>query len=248
MSTNDPTGRSVCIHAVAVSPPFRKRGVASALMRNYVERMQTEPDVDRLLLICHDDLVQFYEQCGFKYVGKSHVVHGARAWFEMCLEISTSTAPQSISPEVFAALKKPAPQHPQRYLDSFSSLSAVRDSSGLNAHDLICPRVGCGSIILKCGVADLAIPSPEPQLPPELPRLPDPWTGLNANHEEWWLITPSPMSFENVSFSKPTQSQGGSSTPIKYLGCAECDLGPLGWCKATGGEFWLAPSRVGYKV
>ena len=35
---------------------------------------------------------------------------------------------------------------------------------------------------------------------------------------------------------------------IKFLICADCDVGPLGWCEEGGKEFWLACSRVKYAV
>lgn len=33
---------------------------------------------------------------------------------------------------------------------------------------------------------------------------------------------------------------------MKLLLCAECDLGPVGWCEEGGSEFYLACNRVGY--
>ena len=37
-----------------------------------------------------------------------------------------------------------------------------------------------------------------------------------------------------------------SGPKLKLLACAECDLGPLGWCEEGGKEFWLTCTRVGY--
>ncbi|EIN05525.1 Mss4-like protein, partial [Punctularia strigosozonata HHB-11173 SS5] len=71
---------------------------------------------------------------------------------------------------------------------------------------------------------------------------------------QWWLVTPSPMAFENIGFSRPVGSSKAASSstaprkPIKLLICAECDLGPLGWCEEGGREFWLAPNRVAYRL
>jgi hypothetical protein len=49
------------------------------------------------------------------------------------------------------------------------------------------------------------------------------------------------MAFENVGFSRA--GPGG----VKYLVCAECELGPLGWADQARGEFWVAVERVGYR-
>ena len=34
---------------------------------------------------------------------------------------------------------------------------------------------------------------------------------------------------------------------MKLLLCADCDLGPLGWCLEDAKEFWVACNRVGYR-
>jgi hypothetical protein len=62
--------------------------------------------------------------------------------------------------------------------------------------------------------------------------------------EGYWSI-PSPLSFENIGFSRnalpptsnaaPSSSLASTSTPtIKYLICADCDHGPLGWHDTEG--------------
>jgi guanine nucleotide exchange factor len=43
-------------------------------------------------------------------------------------------------------------------------------------------------------------------------------------------------------------SHGYVDKPLKLLACAECDLGPVGWCEPGGNEFWVACQRVRYKV
>ncbi|KAF8551629.1 Mss4-like protein [Imleria badia] len=88
--------------------------------------------------------------------------------------------------------------------------------------------------------------SPDHPVDPVLDPLPTPPATV-----QWWLVTPSPMEFENVGFSRPVVRTGdntASSKPIKFLICADCDVGPLGWCEEGGKEFWLACSRVKYAV
>jgi len=92
---------------------------------------------------------------------------------------------------------------------------------------------------------------------PDLPSLPPP-----PDKTHWWLVTPSPMSFENIGFSNPTHTGSHAphihnpfflylsdlDKPLKLLACAECDLGPVGWCEPGGNEFWVACRRVRYKT
>ncbi|KAH0828627.1 Mss4-like protein [Lanmaoa asiatica] len=121
-----------------------------------------------------------------------------------------------------------------------------------NKYDLLCPR-GCRSVILKRGVGKLVersgieMDSPGHPVDPALALLPAPPATV-----QWWLVTPSPMEFENVGFSRSVVRSAGDTTaspkPIKFLICADCDIGPLGWSEEGGNEFWLACSRVKYAV
>lgn len=46
-----------------------------------------------------------------------------------------------------------------------------------------------------------------------------------------------PFQFENVGFSKTVAD-------VKYLTCADCELGPVGWQELPIGNCFLALSRV----
>ena len=57
---------------------------------------------------------------------------------------------------------------------------------------------------------------------------------------QFWLVKDM-YHFENVGFSKTV----GSS--LKYLLCADCEVGPIGWHDLKNGqEFYVAASRVKY--
>ncbi|KAJ7583005.1 Mss4-like protein [Mycena floridula] len=136
-------------------------------------------------------------------------------------------------------------------LSSFDGISdVVEESESTNKFDLLCPRENCGSIILKSGVAtmvereSLQMQPAELPLPPSLVPLPTDSTVI-----PWWMISPSPMQFENIGFSRPVESLALSPAgkKLKLLACAECDLGPLGWSEEGGTEFFLACARVGYR-
>ncbi|KAJ7451173.1 Mss4-like protein [Mycena latifolia] len=165
--------------------------------------------------------------------------------------LSESAEPGQIPPGVMEALLRPSTSRPaSRTLASFSGgvtdVSMPESEFLSNKYDLLCPRPACGSIILRTGVAKL-VEKPSVQMEPAdrtpalLPALPEP-PALAA----WWLVTPSPMEFENIGFSKPLSSDAGGQ--MKLLVCAECDLGPVGWSEVGGTEFWLACSRVGYRA
>jgi hypothetical protein len=105
-------------------------------------------------------------------------------------------------------------------------VSVRSPDASMNKFDLLCPRNGCGSVILKSGVAKL-VDAPSVQVTnffpfdsvrtncgykmepeghpqhPLLPLLPQP-----PSVTQWWLITPSPMEFENIGFSHAVESVG----------------------------------------
>lgn len=69
---------------------------------------------------------------------------------------------------------------------------------------------------------------------------------------------PDPYAFDNVGFSRPDVNSnltlpadlpgndGSGDKKIKWLICAECDLGPIGWSYEGGKEAWVALDRVRY--
>ncbi|KAJ7451156.1 Mss4-like protein [Mycena latifolia] len=168
---------------------------------------------------------------------------------------SSSTEPEqaSLPPGVFAALlprrNRPIPTALASFTGGITDVSTPDANVLYNKYDLLCPRPECGSIILRTGVAKL-LERPSIQMEPAdrtpaalipLPQPPAPTV--------WWLVTPSPMEFENIGFSKPVAPlTGEGDKQLKLLLCAQCDLGPLGWSEVDGTEFWLACSRVGYRV
>ncbi|KAG6831547.1 hypothetical protein H0H92_009466 [Tricholoma furcatifolium] len=278
MSTHVPSASSVCIHSVCVDTTHRHKGIASALMEEYISRLRSSPEAyERILLISHEPLRPFYERLGFEWLGLSSVVHGPDPWYEMRLNLTprkgppnnvATTADEALSlgpgaldappPGLWAALQRsstrarPAPRLLASFPAGVESLvhphpptDKVQNS---NKYDLLCPRPGCASVILLAGAGEYVCrPSVQLEPPallqqtPLLPPLPPP-----GEDTAWWRVAPSPMKFENIGFSRPAE---GLPRPLKLLACAECDLGPIGWCEVQGAtEFWVAVGRVGYRV
>ncbi|CCM04359.1 uncharacterized protein FIBRA_06531 [Fibroporia radiculosa] len=259
MSTHVPGSSSVCIHSICVSPECRRQGVALSLLNEYISRLQyalkSGVEYKQVLLIAHEELRSLYEKAGFEWVGKSSVVHGANPWFEMRRDLSRPSQPVAPPPGIWEALQRASgsKNRPQALaLAAFPNGAqdlVSNDGMGTlsNKFDLLCPRSGCGSIILKAGVgslverASMQLDPPQRTTPNPLVLLPPPPETMN-----WWLVTPNAMAFENIGFTRAVVSDD-TTKRVKLLICAECDLGPLGWCEEGGSEFWLACSRVGYQ-
>lgn len=160
---------SVCVHSVTIIPAHRRKGIASALLREYISRLSAAGEYERILLITHEELRQFYDGVGFEFVGLSPVQHGLRPWYEMRKVLPRSEMtpsvpleqPQSLPPGLLDALKPSGRKATARILQSFpggvQDVCTLHSGDGVlkNKYDLICPRTGCGCVILKSGVGDL---------------------------------------------------------------------------------------------
>lgn len=173
MSTHVAGSTSVCIHSVCVAPSHRHKRVGLALLKEYVRRLEQAQSeglgfLERILLITHDDLRGFYEKAGFEWLGRSSVVHGSKPWFEMRFNLSANKereaqildGNQQIPPGILEALQRrpdviPSSRLISDYPNGLSDLlqpDTATEGVLVNKFDLLCPRDGCGSIILKKGV------------------------------------------------------------------------------------------------
>lgn len=239
MSTHDASGTSVCIHAVCVDPAYRRRGIAVALLTEYVARLAQSGLYERALLITHEELRGLYEKAGFEWLGRSKVVHGSKPWYEMRKALATpappcSTAADSVEPPAESSLQSLPPniniwEALQRAttsravpvatllsafphgIDDTTQPADASSSALTNKHDLLCPRPQCGSIILKNQVATL-VERPSTALEPSGARDPLlPPLPAPLSLVRCWRITPNAMAFENIGFSKSITAEGPSS-------------------------------------
>jgi hypothetical protein len=133
MESHEPEGKHVAVHSVVVSSAFRHRGIATATLRDYVDRLKKEKVYESVILITHEELIGFYSNAGFRLRGKSDVVHGPREFFEMDVNLEDVRSPG----------KKWAVTLKQQVLGS----------DGKNRGRIYCPFGGCTSLILRPGQA-----------------------------------------------------------------------------------------------
>lgn len=102
---------------------------------------------------------------------------------------------------------------------------------GKNARKLVCPWCEC--VVLNPGVGVLI----EREI-----QLPKPKRSDNAMDtiQKHWLICDH-FQFENIGVTRAV------STDLKYLACADCELGPLGIVFLNDpSKYYIADSRVKY--
>lgn len=78
--------KNLVIFSVAVLPEYQKRGVASALLRDYIRRAKSGVH-EVILLLCKENLVNYYAKFGFEDKGLSASTHGGAIWHEMRLNL-----------------------------------------------------------------------------------------------------------------------------------------------------------------
>lgn len=87
MIGHDADGENLVVFSVAVHPDYQRQGIASALMRAYI-RLAKQMNKSTVLLLCKENLVNFYSNLGFESRGRSASTHGGAVWYEMCLRLA----------------------------------------------------------------------------------------------------------------------------------------------------------------
>ncbi|KLT46507.1 Mss4-like protein [Cutaneotrichosporon oleaginosum] len=145
-----------------------------------------------------------------------------------------------------------AAQRPKPASTPFSELSKDAlttkgsfDGALINTRRLICPREGCGCVILRAKNS-----SWEECDGDILPH--DSAAPFSPSAHAYWRVDGGPYTFENIGYSRnvdatlPSGAPGAGAGKVKWLICAECDMGPLGWSTEGGDSSWVAVERVRY--
>lgn len=88
----------------------------------------------------------------------------------------------------------------------------------------------------SCYLSQLKHPSAKATQIPDQNFPPSEEASSSTSTQSFWLV-PSPMAFENIGFTKGVVSSSDSSSSaflpeggsVRYLACADCDCGPLGY-------------------
>lgn len=152
MSTHEADGPYIAIHSVCVAQTHLRKGIASALLREYLARLERDPAVQGARLIAHEELVPLYQKVGFELVGPSEVQHGARPWFELRRDFRRQAGAEAdkVAP---TSDKEGDVRSPGRLLGWFEGgIDQVVDSAtGTNRVNLYCPRAECRCLLLRAG-------------------------------------------------------------------------------------------------
>ncbi|PKY01436.1 acyl-CoA N-acyltransferase [Aspergillus campestris IBT 28561] len=85
---HDEYGSTIAIHSLAVRPEHQGKQVARTLMKAYIQRIKEAQIAQRISIISHDHLVNFYESFGFENRGPSKCQFGGGGWVDLVLEFT----------------------------------------------------------------------------------------------------------------------------------------------------------------
>lgn len=88
MSEHHSTGKFLVIHSVTIEDKYRRQKLASKMLQRYLERIHnTQPSIEKILLLSKPYLLSFYLANGFHFKKVSSIVHGKEQWIELELNL-----------------------------------------------------------------------------------------------------------------------------------------------------------------
>lgn len=78
----NPVGKNIMLLGLDVLPEYRGQGLASEIMRRYVER-EKKKGRKELILTCLSSKVSMYEKMGYESLGVAESSWGGEEWYEM---------------------------------------------------------------------------------------------------------------------------------------------------------------------
>ncbi|KAG2189744.1 hypothetical protein INT46_004805 [Mucor plumbeus] len=116
-------------------------------------------------------------------------------------------------------------------------LERLVNEFGKNSADVLCPKENCKCVILRKNAATLV------ERDGSKLALPESTLSVNSlldDDTHFWHVG-NMMDFENVGFSTTVGT-------TKYLSCADCDLGPIGYHDTSDPkEFVISIKRAKYR-
>ena len=83
MSIHDPSGPVLAVHSVVVAEQYRGKGIATAMMKDYISAIKSMNDgVEKLVLLSKSNMLGFYVRSGFSVLRPSDIVHGQETWYD----------------------------------------------------------------------------------------------------------------------------------------------------------------------
>lgn len=83
---HDPDGSNIVIFSLSVLPEYRSKGIGTRLLADFLE-LAREMGKTKVMLLCKEEMIGYYERRGFRDNGVSASCHGSARWHEMVLPL-----------------------------------------------------------------------------------------------------------------------------------------------------------------
>jgi ribosomal protein S18 acetylase RimI-like enzyme len=83
---HDPDGGNIVIFSLSVLPEYRSRGIASKLLDGFIKQAR-EMGKSKVMLLCKEALVGYYQRRSFTDNGLSSSTHGGASWHVMSMTL-----------------------------------------------------------------------------------------------------------------------------------------------------------------
>ena len=224
MAVHDPHGSMLAIHSVVVSEQYRRMGIGSAMLREYVASIRkrtVKTPIEKIVLIAKADKLAFYVRAGFSVVGVSPIVHGRDTWYECSCDLTGGSGLAGIADLSTAAADL-----------AITSTSCTDPTiGGHNSPDAPGSAVGSACDKLSNGGDDTAAAS----MKPSSGRA---WSSLASK------MACGKSCFIVDSFADPSQPGSGNPAAVVYMGDA-ASVESVGereeaWMRTVAMEFSLS--------
>jgi len=97
---HDPTGPLLAVHSVVISEEYRRQGLATKLLNQYIKNIMEQEhqlkistgddesvSLESIVLLAKQHLLGFYVRCGFRVNRPSPIVHGKELWYDLEMEV-----------------------------------------------------------------------------------------------------------------------------------------------------------------
>lgn len=120
-------GRTIAIHSLAVLPAYQRMGLGRTIMKSYMQRLETAGIADRIALLAHGHLIEYYESLGIVNKGKSTAQFGGGGWNSMVMSEQLLWYPQPLIMirSTSSVTQATIPEHKGQALEGVSIRSSI---------------------------------------------------------------------------------------------------------------------------